>query len=311
MKNKKIVVTSNINPDLDGYACALGYAEFLIKQGQNAQAILLGKPLAEVDFVLNYLGEKNTTVLKKTIQGDLIVLVDISGLDTVDKTVNPKKIVEIIDHRPVNESHLYPWAKVQIELVGACATLITERYQLGNINLPINIATYLYGAIASNTINFKSHLSTKRDIQAAKYLKKTANIPDDFVEKMFLAKSDFSGSKLERQIRDDYVEKNIAGKHFTIFQIETISAEHLIKERLPDILKFTEKILTNKKLDFYFINIIDIGQGYNFIISPDNNSRKLLENVLDIKFDGIVAKTNNVIMRKEITAGLKKYFSSR
>lgn len=55
MKNltKKILVTSLQNPDLDGTACALAYAEFLNKKGYDAIAGIFGVPHREAQFVLD------------------------------------------------------------------------------------------------------------------------------------------------------------------------------------------------------------------------------------------------------------------
>lgn len=309
MKNN-IVITSNANPDLDGYASAIGYADLLQKQGKNTESILLGRPQTEIIFVANYLKEKILPVFEGDLnQFDQIIMVDTSFLGTLEKEVDPKKLTEIIDHRAVNQSHLYPWAKVQIELIGSCATLIVEKYRKAEISPNKTVATYLYGAIASNTINFKNKITTQRDIRAAEYLKKIAHIPDNFVEKMFLEKSDFSGDKLEQHIKHDYVENHIVDKYLTIFQIEIAHTDLLVRDRLDEICKIMNDVVADKKLDFYFINIIDVLEGYNYIISPDEKTKKLLEKILELKFQDSLAKTDYIIMRKEIVAKIKDHFT--
>ncbi|MFA6492876.1 MAG: DHH family phosphoesterase [Patescibacteria group bacterium] len=310
MNKDKILVTSNANPDLDGYASAIGYTDLLKKQGKNAQAILLGNFSDEIIFVANYLKEKVLPVFEGNLdQFDQIIMVDTSFLGTLGKEISPQKLKEIIDHRIANESHLYPWAKVQIELVGSCATLIVEKYKKTKIEPSKEIAVYLYGAIASNTINFKSNLTTKRDIVAANYLKKLTKIPDNFINQMFVFKSDLTGEKLFKQMTHDVLDHlEFNNKKIFIFQIESANCKDLIENRINEINNFVFKSLKGKNIDFVFTNIIDIVEGYNYIISMDEKTRKFLEDVLGLEFNNNVAKTDSIIMRKEIVAKIKDYF---
>jgi nanoRNase/pAp phosphatase (c-di-AMP/oligoRNAs hydrolase) len=76
-----IIVTPKVTPDLDGYACALAYAEFLNKRGEEALGVCSGNPQREVMFLNN---EFNLDVLTygKDIakQAARVVLVDASRL---------------------------------------------------------------------------------------------------------------------------------------------------------------------------------------------------------------------------------------
>lgn len=192
MENR-IIVASNANPDLDGYACALGYAELLNKTGKDVQAILLGSIDDETKFVLDLIHQKPIEPTKQGIENSNLIMVDNSNLDALRVSADPKKIIEIIDHRRVNDSSLYPWAKSQIELVGSCATLIVEKFQDEKTEPSHDSAYLLYGAIVSNTINFKNKITVTRDIEAADYLKTLIDIPDNFAEQMFRARTNIEG----------------------------------------------------------------------------------------------------------------------
>jgi len=302
----KIFVSSNKNPDLDGYACAVGYAEFLNKTGKNAQPILLGEIEDETKFVLKLAELKPLEIYEGLIDSD-IVLVDSSHIQTIGREVDPKKLVEIIDHRRVNNSDLYPWAKVQNELVGSCATLITEKFINDNIVPSIESAYLLYGAIVSNTINFKNKITTDRDHKAANYLKTLINIPENFAEEMFKARTNIEGENLSRYLHKDFVQLELSGEKFTVFQMEIIRTNQVVKNRLEEIKNILQEIVKDKDLDFYFLNMIDTSEAFNYIICPDQNSRRLLEKVLELKFDNDVAKTGFIIMRKEIMSLIKDY----
>jgi len=307
-RKARIVVTSNARADLDGYACSIGYAEFLSHLVNGVEAIRIDEPQNEVDFVLDYLGLKKIPDFRGSLSDyESLIIVDTSNLDSLRLEFDPQILSEIIDHRMVNDSHLYPWAKVQIEQVGSCATLIAEKFMQNNIVPSKESAVLLFGAIASNTINFKNKITTDRDVESAKYLKSLVEIPEDFVERMFRDKSDLEGEKLAEYLHQDFFEQEIFGHKFTIFQMEIVDTKDLVGKRLEEIKKAIAEILKNISLEFSFLNIIDTLEGYNYILATDKNTEDLLSKVLNLKFEQGLAKTDYIIMRKEITYKIKEF----
>lgn len=305
---KRIFITSNKNPDLDGYACAVGYAEFLNRTGKKAKAILLGEIEDETKFVLNLADIKSMEKYGGEIDSDLII-VDTTNLQSLGRDVDKKLLVEMIDHRRVNDASLYPWAKVQNELVGSCATLITEKFMQAKIKPSKETAYLLYGAIVSNTINFKNKITSDRDRAAASFLKKLIDIPEDFAEKMFRARTNISGGNLSNYLHKDFIEQNVCGKIMTIFQMEIVETDNLIKNRLDEIKDIIHDIIKDKKLDYYFLNIIDTLKAYNYILVVDEKTETLLKKILELNFVDKLVKTDHIIMRKEIIAKIKDHFS--
>jgi len=302
----KIFVTSNKNPDLDGYACAVAYAEFLNQTGKKAKAILLGEIEDETRFVLNLANIRPIEVYSGKIDSDLII-VDTTNLKTLGVNVDEKRLVGIIDHRRVNDADLYPWAKVQNELVGSCATLVTEKFIRSNLRPSKESAYLLYGAVVSNTINFKNKITTNRDIAAAAFLKKQINIPNNFAQQMFMARTNIDGENLSLYLHKDYVQLVLAEEKFTVFQMEIVGTDQVVASRLDEIKEIISDIVAGKDLDFYFLNMIDTIKAFNYIITIDEKSQDLLRKVLGLNFTNSVAKTDFIIMRKEIMAKIKDY----
>lgn len=306
MKNE-LIVSTGAGSDLDGYACSVGYAELLNKIGRPATAISVGEIDKETKFVLSLIGgaeiEKTSSITKDA----QIILVDTTNSKFLNIDADPKQVVEIIDHRKVNDAHLFPWAKVQVELVGSCATLIVEKFIEESIEPSMLSAYLLYGAIVSNTVNFKNQITLDRDIKAADYLKTLIDIPEDFVEKMFRAKTDIEGGNLKLFLESDYLEREVLGKCIVVFQPEIVETEHLIENRSDEVKSLINAIVKDKNLDYYLINIIDTLEGYNHILVFDSSSQKLLENILNIKFENGIAKINHILMRKEIMGKIKDY----
>ena len=129
MENSRIIVTAYSNPDLDGTACAIAYAEFLQKKGNNAVVAIFGIPHREAQFVFNTFHIEQPIHAEETLSKmDKVILVDASDLRGISDKINPEQVIEIFDHRKIHEADKFPHAKAQIELVGSCATLIAEKF---------------------------------------------------------------------------------------------------------------------------------------------------------------------------------------
>ncbi|EKD32738.1 MAG: hypothetical protein ACD_76C00156G0005 [uncultured bacterium] len=303
---KSILVTSYVNPDLDGVAGMVAYAEFLQKTGKNAIAGMFDDPQEEAKYVLKRFCFEYPQALTNTDNFDKIILVDASELSVLQEKISPDRVIEIIDHRLTHEVDKFPNAKVQIELVGAAATLIAEKFMENRIEISVKSATLLYSAIISNTVNFKAGVCTNRDKVAASWLNQFAKLSENFWKELFIAKSDFTGSSLFERIDSDLAIKELGNKKIGIAQLEIIGVQNLIDDRGGEIIQVLEQIKAAENLDLVFINAIELEAGKNYFVATDAQTKKLLEKVLNIKFSGAVAERPGVLMRKEILPLIKK-----
>lgn len=303
---KSILVTSYVNPDLDGVAGIIAYTEFLQKMGKNAVAGIIGKPHDEAKYTLNRFDFEYPKIIPNTDNFDEVILVDVSDLKELEGKISPEKVIEIIDHRKVHEADKFPKAKVQIELVGAVATLVAERFVQNNIKISKKSAMLLFSAIISNTLNFKGSVTTDRDKKVAEWLNRIAKLPKNFWKELFTAKSDLSGRKLAERIKSDFAWFVVSGKKVGIAQIEMIGAKKLIGERGKDIIQILEKLKAEMNLDFVFQNTIELEDCKNFLVANDVKIKELLEKIFNVKFSGISAEKSQLIMRKQIVPLLKQ-----
>ncbi|MEK7067574.1 MAG: DHH family phosphoesterase, partial [Patescibacteria group bacterium] len=234
---KPILVTCYVNPDLDGVAGAVAYAEFLQKINTNAVVGIIGELHTEAKYVLDRFGLRYPPIIANTDDLDEVILVDASDLNGLEGKIASSKVIDIIDHRQVHEAHEFTNATVQIELVGAACTLIAEKFMQQNITISKESAILLYSAIISNTLNFKGTVTTDRDKQAARWLNQTAQLPANFWKELFIAKSDLSGTKLAERIESDFAQFTMGDKKVGIAQIEMIGAQKLVMERSAEILE--------------------------------------------------------------------------
>ena len=234
---KPILVTCYVNPDLDGVAGAIAYGEFLQKTGKNVVVGIIGEPHDEAKYIFDRFGFTYPSMIDNADNFDEVILVDASDLNGLEGKISAEKVIEIIDHRKVNEADKFPKAKAQIELVGAAATLVAEKFMQNKVNISTESATLVYGAIISNTLNFKGTVTTDRDKVAAEWLNKIAKLPDDFWKDLFIAKSDLSGKKLAERINGDFAWFVMGDKKVGIAQVEMIGAKKLVDERSSEIVK--------------------------------------------------------------------------
>ncbi|AKM82187.1 TPA: hypothetical protein DD449_03715 [Candidatus Berkelbacteria bacterium] len=308
MENK-ILVTGYINPDLDGFACIFAYSYYFNQLGMKAVPSVSGRHHDEADHVLMEYGLNFNIKEENPEYFDEIILVDSSDLDGIDKRINPEKVTEIVDHRKINMSEKFPNAKVQIELVGAAATLVAEKFKEKGLSMPKEIATLVYGAIISNTLNFQAKVTTERDREIAAWLNEENNFPADFARKMFLSKSDLSGDRLIKMLRSDFA--GFAGHNFGSHklgtaQIEMIGGEEMALARKDEIVSELGKIMSEQGLDVVFLTIIDLEADQNIIVAPTEEVEKILSKVLDIHFTNHVATRSGFMMRKEMVPLLKE-----
>lgn len=305
-KTKPILITCYVNPDLDGVASAIAYGEFLQKTGKNAVVRIIGEPHDEAKYVLNRFGFAYPQTISNADDFDEVILVDTSNPNGLEGKIAPEKVIEIIDHRKVHDAGEFPNAKVQIELIGAAATLIAEKFMRNNIAISKESATLVYGAIISNTLNFKSGVTTDRDREAAAWLNKVAGLPEDFWRDLFTAKSDLSGGKLAERIESDFAWFVMGGKKVGVAQIEMIGAKELLDERSGEVVQILDRIKKDMNLDHIFQNTIELENAKNFFVAQDLDTQKLLEKVLSVRFAGVVAERPDLIMRKQIVPLLKE-----
>jgi len=303
-----ILVTAYESPDLDGSACAYAYAEFLNKTGTSAVAAISGEMHKEANFVFDKFNiPKLPNAEDFVASSNGIVLVDSSELLAISNKIEPKKVIEIIDHRKANDAAKFLNAKLQIELVGSCATLISERFYMKGVEPSKESAILLYSAIVSNTINFKNNITSNRDRKMAEYLKSKIELPKNYVSEMFAFKSKLDGS-LEEIFDADLAKVRINGKLFIILQLEINGVEEFAKKNMPVLEAVFGRIKKKESADYIFATLIDIEKAFNLFICFDDETKVILENALKIKFTRNLSKREGILMRKEIIPKLKESF---
>lgn len=299
----KLVITYK-NADLDCVASAYAYAEYLTKTGINASYYISGIVQDEVDIVCKLF---NITLENKVkeIKDEEIIVVDTNTLSSIDY-VNPKKIVEFIDHHPDSGDIKYcKNAVLRLYEVGAVCTIIAEMFKDNNIDISRESAIFLYYGIISNTVNLKSKVTTERDINILKWLEKQCNeIDEKMISKIFEEKSKFDIQHLRRfmEVEEKFV---LNDDEMIIGQLEITNALEFLNKYKDNIDKIIKDVYNDYKVKYVFINIIDILNGYHLIYASDENTVIYLEEKFSVSFVNGIYKEDSIMLRKEIKKFLK------
>ena len=303
------IVTSYPEPDLDGVSSMYAYSELLNKLGESVKYFMSGIPRTEVSIVAKMFGIKIEGLKELPDEDNRFILVDTNHLERAFDGLKPENIIEIIDHHGL--SNYIPQyvnaARVQIDRVGATATIVAERFKLAGLIPSREAAILLYYGIISNSINLKATITSKRDIEITNWLKSICkDISEEKIKDIFMAKSVIKDENLITEMECD-TPMVTHDKRVLVGQLEICDAERFIKEKEEKIIQILNDVKIEKNADFLFINVVDIWNGYSIIYCNLDNTKKMVEKIFDVTFEGNIGKFDHVIQRKEMTKTIRDY----
>ena len=71
----------------------------------------------------------------------------------------------------------------------------------------------------------------------------------------------------------------------------------IVIDQYSDVL---DNIMEQYEPTPWMVNIINVGYGYNYLYTTNLAAKNILEKELSVTFEGTVAKTNKLLMRKYI-----------
>ena len=89
------------NPDSDSICTALVTADWLNRQGRQAQAYALGEPIAETRFILETAGVDAPPLLQGSVANKSVFLVDFSELEQGPEGLAEADVQGLIDHHRI------------------------------------------------------------------------------------------------------------------------------------------------------------------------------------------------------------------
>lgn len=304
-----IITTGKVFADIDALACAVAYNELLGNLGKNSSIVFEG-PLnnSVTDTVKKW--KYNLYPSLDTKEDYEVVVVDCSNKDVLPGFCDENNVREVWDHRyGYAQQWEKPGTRVVIEEVGACATLIWEEFVRTKLKSKISTvsANLLYTAIISNTLNFRSTVTTDRDREAFEDLKSEISLPDNWIEEYYRESESGLLANIEDSIRNDtkvvdFVDKGIK---ITIGQLELWNSYEFVTSH-RNIVK---NVLRSFGSDEWFLTAPSISENKNYIYTESDQVKSLLKKYIGATFDSSdpdLGVTEKLWLRKEI---LKKLVS--
>lgn len=295
------IVTSYVNPDLDGVACALVYATYLDMAA--TQPLFAGALSAEPAGVLERLN-LSKSIRWITGSGDEwtdVVLVDCHHPAQLPHISNLEAVSLVIDHHPDGAPDAFPKAVIQNEIIGAASTLITERViaSSGITALSPSHAALLAAAIASNTLDFSAPSATDRDHKAYMEL---ARVAEPFISLQELRKAmrEWRSSFLALSTTDALTKdcKLIDTPHgrVAVSQLEGDNASAIAVRR--DVVEGLAKLASPQEIAGSLLSLVDTATNTTTLITTDPRLRKALLRLEPEVIDHVTLKLPFIALRK-------------
>lgn len=301
-KIQKTLVTSYFNPDIDGIGSAIAYAEFLVQNGIRAAPGVFGTPQQEVAFAAQTFGGCTAAHDTECAIADFssIILVDACKIRDLPPGIAPEMVNEIIDHHKDNDAELFVNARIQIDLVGAAATLIAERFAHAHAPISKTSAGLLYSGIISNTVNLRAHVTTERDQTMHEWLRERTDLPANYIHNFFRAKSELT-EPLKKIFADDITVRRHGNYTVAVAQLEIVDVDYFIDSRLQEIQTALSEIKTEESADYVFLSCVDVEHASNRFVFIDEETKHLVGQALGETFASDTPRRDGILMRKEIT----------
>ena len=297
MTNRRIVVGGSAYADIDVLACISAYTQFLNLKGYQAEGLITGPWNQTISNTIRKWPVEISQKFLNLKEPLNFILVDISDPKFVEQFVEIDKVIEVYDHHYGHETF---WKErlpnsTYIEYVGACATLIWERFKQNNLQESISAlnANLLYTAIFANTLNFKSHVTTKRDKIASEELLKHIDLPNDWKPIYYTEIAEEFNKNLIEHIQKDTKFIDLNGSSINFGQIEVWNA-------IPIIDKFDHKFNPNPN-DEWIVNITSIEEDRSyFYTNSDRLRNKIMQVTSSKEINQFLQVSHRLWLRKEV-----------
>jgi manganese-dependent inorganic pyrophosphatase len=295
-------IVGHRSPDTDAVVSAIAFEEYLKKDKIKAEAIIIGKPNRETEFVLKKFKQKSPESFSKALLKSKFYLVDHGGVDQSIPGLKEDDIMGVIDHHQMTGLKTTEPIFYRCEPIGSTSSLIAKMFWERGWVPSKKTASLLASGIISDTLNLTSKTATREDRLILKKLSQIANIDSKSLSKeMFRAKSDISGMDLKKIILNDFKDYEHKGKKIGIGVFETVDPKPFNQEK-EKILDILDKIKISEGYDFLFFGSVDIikRKTYLYLVSKEEmmiaqRSFNLVKIESLITLDGVTSRKKELV----------------
>lgn len=295
------LVFGHKSPDTDSTGSPIIWAWYLNEiLGKPAEAVLLGEPNTEADFVLKHWDCPKPRIVTEIADGTRVVIVDTNNPAELPSNLAALDVAAIIDHHKlVGGIETKAPISVIIRPLACTATVIYDIFGKDRGRMPDWIKGLMLSCILSDTLEFRSPTTTDHDREVAESLAKElgVNIPD-FAAKLFEAKSDVGAFSDAELLRMDSKEYTVAGKELRVSVLET-TAPSVILDRKASLMASMTGVAKEDGADQVLLFVIDILREEATLLVPNDLVKSLAEASFGVKVTGDTVVIPGLMSRKK------------
>ncbi|KRM77202.1 manganese-dependent inorganic pyrophosphatase [Secundilactobacillus collinoides] len=226
----KELVFGHQSPDTDAIVAAKAYAYLQSKLGKDVEAVALGEPNMETNFVLNYFNEPTPRIIKTAAnEVDSVMLVDHNEPQQSVSDIADVTVTHVVDHHRINGFNTAAPLYYRAEPVGCVSTIITELFDENKVEIPAQLAGLMLSAIISDTLLLKSPTTTDKDRAAVKALAEIADVDyEKYGIEMLKAGTNLAAKSDAELVAADAKSFTMGGKNIRIDQINTVDLNDVL-----------------------------------------------------------------------------------
>lgn len=303
------LVFGHLSPDTDSTGSPIIWAWYLSQiKGIEAEAVLLGEPNTEANFVLKRWNLTKPRIISKIDKNQSVVIVDTNNPAELPAAINDADITTIIDHHKlVGGIETKNPINIRIEPLACTATIMHKMIDRDLEKAPDAIKGAMLSCILSDTLEFRSPTTTDEDRAVATALAHDLGIDITLLaSEMFAAKSDVSAFSDTELLLLDSKKYTVDNTNFRISVLET-TAPNVILNRKANLMAAMVDVANNSDVDQVLMFVVDILNEEAIMLLPNDLTKTIAE-----KSFGVTVSDDTVVLpgvmsrKKQIIPNLKK-----
>lgn len=303
------LVFGHLSPDTDSTGSPIIWAWYLSQiKGIEAEAVLLGEPNTEANFVLKRWNLTKPRIISKIDKNQSVVIVDTNNPAELPAAINDADITTIIDHHKlVGGIETKNPINIRIEPLACTATIMHKMIDRDLEKAPDAIKGAMLSCILSDTLEFRSPTTTDEDRAVATALAHDLGTDITLLaSEMFAAKSDVSAFSDTELLLLDSKKYTVDNTNFRISVLET-TAPNVILNRKANLMAAMVDVANNSDVDQVLMFVVDILNEEAIMLLPNDLTKTIAE-----KSFGVTVSDDTVVLpgvmsrKKQIIPNLKK-----
>lgn len=304
----KVLIIGHKNPDNDAISAAIGLAyyenELAKREGRDTEyeAVRLGPCPPETAWNLESNGVSGPRLIESVGAGDKVILVDHSEYGQAVDGLQDAEIVGVVDHHRLGDITTAAPLYMTVRPWGSSASVVTSIMRESDIEIPVDIAHVLLGAVLTDTIIQKSPTTTPVDDEIIGFLEGiTGKERVSFGQDLFRCRGREDELHIKDYVEADSKEFTVAGKTVLIAQHETVDFEAAMA-REEEARAHMQHLIAQHGYDFVLLMVTDIlNEGSNFLVEGNH---EVPDQVFGIDSSSAVWMPGVLSRKKQVAAPL-------